>query len=288
MTNYNLACMYARKKDADAAFFYLNRAADGGGFMGQNLKNQIKADTDFDNIRDDSRYEAMLKTADQKTAKYAAGGQDEGPAAKAVEPAWKVTLPMNYDASRKAPLVVALHHYHGNMSAATERWRKAADSIGAILLTPQGTVQLSDGMYHWGDNLDTVERNVMAAIDRVMDEYKIDESKIVLGGFSQGARAAWCLGARNPDTFRGLIPVCGGLHADDAKRLESPECKALRVWIMLGEDENSGVVEANEAAAEKLRKAGAEVTVKSYEGVGHGFPENSDEELTKALRFILG
>jgi predicted esterase len=173
------------------------------------------------------------------------------------------------------------------MNRTTDRWRAAADKAGAILLTPQGTVGMGDGEFHWGGDLDTVERNVMKAIDEVMDQYKVDTSKIVIGGFSQGGWAAWSLGARNPDTFCGIIPVCGSVNDDDAKRLAQDDCKNLRVWVMLGEDENSRVLDANEDAAKTLRKTGAKVTVKTYEGVAHGFPDNSDEELTNALRFIF-
>lgn len=287
IANYNVACMYSLNKDADAAFFYLNRAVDAGGF-GRPINDSIKGDSDFDNIRKDDRYKAVMAKADR----VAGRGQPRvevtpEPKEKTVDPQWKITLPKNYDASKATPLVVALHHYHGNMNSTTDRWRKAADELGAILLTPQGTIDMGEGMYHWGQDIDTIERNVMKAVDKVMDEHKVDQKKIVLVGFSQGGWATWAIAARNPDTFRGIIPVCGAVKPDIEKNLKDADIANLRVWIMLGEDENSAVVESNEEAAKLLRKAGAKVKLETYEGVGHGYPEDSDKELAKALHFIL-
>lgn len=279
LANYNVACMYSLKDDSDAAVFYLNRAVEAGGW-GRPLAPSIEGDSDFDNIRKTDGYKAALERA--KRGNEAADSDEQ-----TVDPAWKITLPRNYDAAKKTPLIVALHHYNGNMENTTDRWRKAADDVGAILLTPQGTVKMGDNVYSWGRDIDTIERNVMKAIDKVMDEHKVDQKKIVLGGFSQGGWATWAIAARNPDTFRGIIPVCGAVRPEIEKELESSDIGNLRAWIMLGEDENSAVIDSNEAAAKQLKKAGAKIKIELYEGVGHGYPENSDEELTKALHFIL-
>ncbi len=287
LTNYNVACMHSLKKDADAAFFYLGRAVDAGGF-GRPIKDSIENDSDFDNIRKDDRYDDLINRAKAPAApRQRRSDPEPEPKEETVDPAWKVTLPKKHDASKASPLIVALHHYHGNMDSTTDRWRKAADEVGAILLTPQGTVSMGDGMFHWGRDIDTIERDVMKAIDKVLDEHKVDSKKIVLAGFSQGGWATWAIAARNPDTFRGIIPVCGRVGPEIEKDLEDPDAANLRVWIMLGEDENSSVVESNERAAKVLKKAGARVKSESYDGVGHGYPENHDEELVKALRFIL-
>lgn len=289
LANYNVACMYSLKDDADAAFFYLNRAVDAGGWRAnQPFSYSMEHDSDLDNIRNDERYQKLL----HRVRQLESGDEATPPADKASEPVvdsqWKVTLPKGYDASKPAPLVVALHHYNGNMKNTTDRWRKAASDVGAILLTPQGTVKEDGDGYSWGADINTIETDVMKAIDAVMDKHKVDTKKIVLGGYSQGGWATWAIAARNPDTFRGIIPVCGAVRPEIEKDLELPEAGHLRAWIMLGSEENSIVIDSNKRAAKLLKQAGAKVDLEVYEGVGHGFPKNSDEELTKALRFILG
>ena len=61
--------------------------------------------------------------------------------------------------------------------------------MGAILLAPQGTQKISEEKYDWGHNVDEIEENVLDAINKVMDEQKVDKNRVVLAGFSQGGAA---------------------------------------------------------------------------------------------------
>lgn len=283
ITNYNYSCMLARSGKIDEAFPPLEKCVDLGGFGGD-LVSQIQRDTDLDSLRKDGRFAAILEKAKKKS------DLPQETSERVVDFKWKVTLPPDYDKSKKAPLVVALHHYHGSMERATERWKDAAAQVGAILLTPQGTLQLDDAgtWFSWGRDITVVEKNVMDAVNRVMDEHSVDERKVVVAGFSQGGWAAWLLALRNPDTFCGAIPVCGNVQVESDSIFDDRDVSRLRVFVMLGEDENSGVIASNTRAAERLRKSGAKVELIKYRDVAHGFPANSTEELVKALRFAMG
>ncbi len=282
LTNYNVACMHSLMGHEDKAFKYLNIAVEKG--MGRPMVDQIEGDADFKNIREDSRYKDVLEKA-RKTDKRRAA--PDRPEEKDVKASFKVTLPEDFDKSKKAPLIVALHQDHGNMGRTIDRWKDAADEVGAILLTPQGTVEMGGNQYHWGDDLDTIEDNVLDAIDDVMDEYKVDSHKVVLGGFSQGGWATWGLALRNPDLFAGIIPVCGRFEPESESALGRDGLKKLRVFIMLGADEREQVIDGNKDAARRLRKIGAKVKTNVYEGIGHSFPEDRTRQLVKALRFIF-
>jgi|GEM_PF-1649653 len=282
LTDYNLACFYSLKNNKEGALFYLRRAAENRDYFPSDFANQLRTDSDMDNIRDTAGFKAILGSQDKPEPVADSSGEDE-----TAKFEWKVTLPPHYDDSKAAPLIVALHHYHGNMDRTTERWQKAAAELGAILLAPQGTVKLGDGMYHWGRDLDLVERNVMMSINKVMDEHKIDQKHIVLGGFSQGGWATWGIALRNPEAFCGIIPVCGSVRVESDNAFKRDGLDKMRVWVMLGEDENSSVIESNEDAAAKLRDRGSKVKVNTYEGVGHGYPSDRDGELTKALKFVM-
>lgn len=277
LANYNVACMYSRMKELDSAFKHLNKTVDLGGF-GRNLAAEIKKDADFDNLREDPRYAKVLAKA----------GGDASPKDDAVKFKWKVTLPKDYDASEKAPLIVALHPHGGSMAACTKRWKKAASKVGAILLTPQGTHKGGDGEFHWGRDLDEIEGNVMDAINDALDEYKIDQDAIVLAGFSEGAWATWALAMRNPEVFRGIIPVAGRFVVESESYLEDEDLAKLRVFIMVGADDKDELVDANKEAAKRFKKIGAKVKLNVYEDVGHEFPPKAYKKQLKALRFILG
>ena len=288
LTCYNSACMYSLRDEKAKAFKCLNKAIDLGGFN-NNIAASIEGDSDFDNIRDDPRYKKALKKAKKvrrPRPQPQRAREEQSRRKEEVGFEWKVTLPEDYDKSRPAPLLVALHHYHGTMDKTAQRWKEAADEIGAVLLTPQGTYEFGNG-YEWGDDLDVIEENVMDAINKVMDKHKIDKDKIVLTGFSQGGWATWALALRNPDAFCGIIPVAGRFKFESESDFEDEDLAGLRIFVMVGEDERSRTIDSNRDAARRFKKLGAKVKLNIYEDVGHSFPDNETEEQIKALRFVL-
>lgn len=274
LTNYNVGCMYSLLGKTDEAFKHLNLAIDRGGF-GTNMVDQIENDTDLDSLRKDKRYEPLLTRAKSVGR------------AERVDFKWRVVTPKNFDKNKKSPLLVALHHMGGSMDAAVDRWKDASDEVGAILLCPQGTLKMDDDVFQWGMNMDEIEKNIMRAMDAAMDDYNIDQDKIVLAGFSQGGWITWHLGLTHPDTFRGLIPVGGMRREVGGSAASQKELKKLRVYIMVGSDERDEVVKSNRDAAGELEKIGASVKLNIYEGVGHDFPKNATQEQIAALKYVL-
>ncbi|MBI5763027.1 MAG: dienelactone hydrolase family protein [Planctomycetes bacterium] len=283
LTNYNVACMYSLKGDKDKAFEYLERAIKKGDFP-RSITDQMEGDSDLDNIRKDARYEKMVALA--KSGKAKGGDRRTGGNMQKAEFKWKVTLPKKHDADEKTPLIVVLHGAGGNMNEAAATWKKAADKAGAILLTPQGTMKQGDG-FNWGQDMDTVEENVLMAIDKVANEHKIDKSKIVLAGFSQGAMMTWSLALRNPDTFCGIIPVSGPCNAKSDSAFDDADLAKLKIYTILGGEDKAEMLKSAKDAAKKLEKKGAKVKVAEFEDLGHAYPENTDAELGKALKFVM-
>jgi predicted esterase len=283
LTNYNVACMYSLLDQKDDAFRYLDRAVELDQ-MPTPMVQQMEGDTDLDNIRKDPRYAELLKRAggDKSDAKPAPDQQG-----KKVDPEWQVTVPKDLDKSKKAPLIVALHGYNGSMDQTIKQWKEAAAEVGAILLTPQGTFCLSDDHYQWGRDIDAIEENIMAAIDEAMEDHQIDKKKVIIVGFSQGGWAAWSVALRNPDVFRGAIPVAGRPADNWKDDVEEDGVKKLRIYAMLGADDEERLLKDNKQTAQQLKEMGAKVEVRTFDGVGHDFPKNSKEEEVKALKFVL-
>ncbi len=279
-SHYNVACMYSLLGKKEDAVEYLNKAVTVGSFDG-NMVGQIERDSDFDNIRKEKGYIKALEIAKKNRP------TEDKPQKSKAEFQSSVTLPEHYDKSRKSPLIVALHHYNGNKDLATTRWKKAANEIGAVLLTPQGTVHMEGDHYEWGNDVDAIEDNIMAAIDKTIEENNIDENKIVIVGFSQGGMLAWRLAVRNPETFCGIIPVAGQYQPDSEAGSSDKELKKLRIYAMVGDDDNSNMIQSNREAVQKFEKMGAQAKIVTFEDVGHDFPSNDVEEEIKALRFVL-
>jgi tetratricopeptide (TPR) repeat protein len=55
-TFYNLACFFSRRGKTDDALAYLEKAIEGD----KKYREMAKTDEDFDNIRDDPRFEKLI------------------------------------------------------------------------------------------------------------------------------------------------------------------------------------------------------------------------------------
>ena len=270
---YNLACVYALNGDNDEALKWLSKSAACG------FSNLVVFQTDRDlrPLRDSPEYAAALKIV-KKNHAQALVEFEKG--LKETEPL--IVLPPGHDPGKPAPLILALHPFGGTSEWIVDRWRTVAAEFGAILVAPQAVRRQPPG-YQWGD-AEEADILVTRALRHVFEKHTIDRRRSVLTGFSQGGFLCFVLGPRHSDVFSGVIPVGGGYIRElDAppEHIENPQ----RFFIMVGDKDRAA--HGNQEAAKDLEAAGATVKLKVYEGVGHTFPPNRDEELREALRFVL-
>lgn len=265
---YNLACCLALKGDADAAKKSLAKAIELG-FRDASL---MESDADLVSIRDSAEFKAALEGAKKNSS-----GALSDIKKKAAEQKPLIIAPPNLDASKPAPLIIALHGFGGTAAAFADEWKKVAADNGAILMAPQALNTAGAG-YQWG-NVDEADAVVMAALEYAMKNHKIDPAKVVISGFSQGGMVTYAVAMRHPDKFCGAVPICG-LWTN-----VTPPAKGPKFFIMVGGEDQG--LSSNKEAAASLEKAGYSANLAVYPGVGHALPSNRDEELAKALKFIM-
>jgi len=271
---YNLACAHAQLGSQDEAIRWLGMAAENGygGIV------SIQTDPDLDPIREHDGFapiEAKVQAArDERFGVYC----DEARATEMI-----IVAPEGLDAEAPAPLIVALHGHGGRADNFVEVYRKAAADLGAVLVVPSALRPAGNGGFSWTFR-DESEWMVMHAIERARAEHTIDAGRIVLTGFSMGANTTLEVGLNHPELFAGLIPVCG--HWDeDVMRIGDGEDQP-RVKLMIGA--RDPWAKTFREAQKTLTARGVESKLRVYQGVGHGYPTRADEELGKALRFVLG
>lgn len=104
----------------------------------------------------------------------------------------------------------------------------------------------------------------LATLDAAEHEYRIDSKRIVLTGLSLGGFGTWALGAKEPERFCALAPVCGG--GDPAN---APVLARLPIWCFHGDSDPVVPVERSRQMVVAVKVAGGSVQYSEFPGVQH-------------------
>jgi predicted peptidase len=144
--------------------------------------------------------------------------------------AYAVWLPPGYDRSRAWPCIVFMN---GSGECGTDGLKQTWQGIGPelqghperwpfVVVLPQKPREDEE----WEEHEDLV----FGALEAVQKGFRIDPERIALTGISQGGHGAWTIGARHPDRWSCLVPVCGyGRALTVASRIAK-----LPVWAFQG------------------------------------------------------
>jgi len=111
---------------------------------------------------------------------------------------YSLAVPGDYKGDKPFPLLVSLHG-HGWYRPFQGHPQRVIN--GLIAVAPQGRGSI--------DYMLTAERDVLAAIEDVARDYRIDPNRIYLEGHSMGGTGSWQIGVHHPDLFAAIAPVCG-------------------------------------------------------------------------------
>jgi len=121
---------------------------------------------------------------------------------------YAIAVPEGYDGSEEVPLILALHFGWGealppNYSAVFLEIlvEPALRDLGAIIVAP-----LCPGR-SWTEP--RAEEGVLALLEHVRDEYRIDVDRVVVTGFSLGGMGTWYFASRYPELFSAAISMAG-------------------------------------------------------------------------------
>lgn len=119
-----------------------------------------------------------------------------------------IYVPKGYTKESPAALAVMLHGAGGQAEQGLSLLKKYADDHNIILLAPssrEGTwdIIVKDG---FGPDVIYIDQALALAFER----YAIDTNRIAIGGFSDGASYALCLGLTNGDLFTHILAFSPG------------------------------------------------------------------------------
>ena len=161
------------------------------------------------------------------------------------------------------PLLVLLHGAGGAPDRILERLRPAADTHAVVLLAPASRAATWDGIRGTpGVDVAAIDEALGAAFDRCAVE-----SRVAIGGFSDGASYALTLGLANGDLFSHVIAFSPCVLSPGIARRGRP-----RVFISHGrEDDILPFEHCGPSLARGLRGAGYAVRFEAFAD-GHTVP----------------
>lgn len=267
---YNLAALNALLGDKNEALKWLDKAIERGFIDPEIMTN----DPDLDTLRAEPNFKdfpALMESKKDKLFKDPPYTKIDGP---------------QTDGKKKLPLLVLLHGEAENSSSISDIWKTVAQKHNLVIAAPQGQYLIGEGHYQWGSRLEAQDA-VLKAIDQAKEKYPIDQEKIYLMGFSQGASYSLTIGLSNPERFAGIIAISPRyLHRLVDKSLENAKTRSIALYLANGENEDPHLLANNRLAKDLLTKAGLKTELKLYRNTGHAFPSNLAEEMEKAFLWI--
>jgi phospholipase/carboxylesterase len=187
-------------------------------------------------------------------------------------------VPEYYTPDRAWPLVMALHGGSGNGRGFLWSWLRDARSGGAILVAPTATGQTWALM---GDDTDTP--NLNRIIDQVRERWRIDETRMLLTGMSDGGTFSYVSGLDGASPFTHLAPVAATFHPLMAEMADADRLRGLPVFLVHGRLDWMFPVQVARQTSSVLSAAGCKVTYREIDDLSHCYPREINAEILRWL-----
>jgi predicted esterase len=264
-------CLLGHPDDALNAF---QAGLDRGYWWDELL---LRHDADLRSLQNNPAYETLIEECKRRNVQ-ADVQSPKGGVRLVVEP------PIN--ARRPYPLLLALHGYGHNAAETLPHWASMAEQGWLVAALQSSQVAGMDG-FHWVDEARSIE-DVRGHLQALVQAYTIDQSRLVIGGFSNGGRTSLMLTLREMIRARLVISVGSGLHSetlamidwDHLRRHNPPHLK-----LIVGERDET--VRADVVAqVGRFKSAGLSVDVEIVPGLGHAMPMDFSTRLAAMLESI--
>jgi len=106
-------------------------------------------------------------------------------------------------------------------------------------------------------------------LTRIVGTLAVDTDRVYLTGISMGGYGAWHLGARYPERFAAIAPICGYGLVSQGFPARVCNLKELPVWTFHGAMDTIVPLRETETLVDTLRACGGNVHLTVYPDAGH-------------------
>lgn len=221
-------------------------------------------------------YHADLEALDPEPPEGLSVGlhQSKGEKGGATRGGFCLYIPESWDGREALPLVVALHAGSGTGRGFVWTWLREARGRRFILLSPTSrgpTWSLE------GPDIDSPMLKQM--IEFVAGRWKVDRSRMLLTGLSDGATFTLLSGLREDSPFSHLAPASGVLHSGLLASGAIRRARGKHIYLVHGAQDWMFPVSRAREAAERLREAGANLVYREIEDLSHAYAREENDRI---------
>jgi len=200
---------------------------------------------------------------------------------------YRILLPLNYDFSKKYPLILMLH---GSGERGNDNESQLVHGAGlflrdsirakypAIVLFPQCPKEsywsnvdrkvndLGKTKYTFQPGGEPTQGMVLLQqlLKSVIKKYPVNKKQIYVGGLSMGGMGTFEIVRRNPRLFAAAFPICGGTDPATAHKLTK-----VKWWVFHGAADEVVSPVYSQKMVDALIAVNADVKFSLYPGVNH-------------------
>jgi phospholipase/carboxylesterase len=187
---------------------------------------------------------------------------------------FSVYVPPWYDASRPAPVIMALHGGSGHGRLFLWNWVAEARSRGVIVIAPTAVGSTWSLM-----EPDIDAGNLGAVLNQVRARWAIDPAHMLLTGMSDGGTFTLLSGLADDSPFTHLAPVAASFHPFLLAMTSPERLTGLPVHLTHGAQDWMFPVSMARTAHRTLASAGAAVVYREIADLSHAYPRDGQGEV---------
>lgn len=207
-------------------------------------------------------------------------------AQKAVKPKLEVLVPEDYDESKRYPLFLALHGGGENIDVFKPQWISNLLQTEFIVAFPQSSQLVSMDGYNWTEDIELTKKEIKEAYEKIIQNYPVDKSRVIIGGFSSGGVASLEVVLNNTVSVMGFVVLCPAKPEDfSVQKVAEAKERGIRGTLLTTEMDPRLPDQKEMAEIMKAQDLPLEFIVTP--NIGHWYPEDLDKKIDAAISHIM-